>query len=439
MQFAGRRTDLDLNPIGEAVNIYVKLNTDTLPAPQAIAVNRITPQMTQEGLSENEFCKYVLEGIFTPNTISVGFNSVRFDNEMLRFTFWRNFQDAYEWEWKDGRSRWDLLDVVRMTRALRPEGIEWPFNEDGRPNNKLENLTRVNKISHEDAHDAMCDVEASIALAKLLKTKQPELFNWLFSIRSKNAVAAKVNLENAKAFVYSNGRYDAEFLNTSVAIPVAVGKNKNEILVYDLRYDITEKMAQLEASEQSSADDENVHFRSPIKTLKLNRCPAIAPLGVLEEGGAWERIKLSQTVVEQHLRVLQEHKADLQKLIEAYNQRDFAQDDKVAAEEKLYDSFLSDYDKNLCKVVQKADAYQLAAFHPEFHDERLNDLYIGYKGRNFPDSLNEEEYKKYEKYRQKRLEGQAEEFKRGLESIAKDEKNAFIVKELELWAQNVAQ
>ena len=189
MQFAGQRTDMDLNPIGEPVNVLVKMTDDALPSPGAIMVTKITPQQTlADGITEAEFSKYVTEEIFTPETVAVGYNTVRFDDEFMRAVFWRNFYDPYEFEWKDGRSRWDMLDVVRLTRALRPEGINWPFTEDGKPTNRLELMTKLNGLSHEHAHDALSDVYATIAVAGLIREKQPELFKFLFSIRNKNDV-----------------------------------------------------------------------------------------------------------------------------------------------------------------------------------------------------------------------------------------------------------
>ena len=183
MQFAGQRTDLELNSVGEPVNILVKMTDDSLPSPGAINVTGITPQQTlMDGVSEAEFCKFVQEEVFTPGTIAVGYNTVRFDDEFMRAVFWRNFYDPYEWEWKDGRSRWDMLDVVRLTRALRPEGIKWPFREDGKPTNRLELITALNGVEHEHAHDALSDVYATIAIAGLIRTKQPKLFkSGLFS------------------------------------------------------------------------------------------------------------------------------------------------------------------------------------------------------------------------------------------------------------------
>ena len=188
MQFAGQRTDLDLNPIGDPINLLVKLPDDTLPSPKAIMVTKITPQKTQQdGLTEAELCRYLIDEVFTPNTCILGFNTVRFDDEFMRHLFWRNFYDPYEWQWKDGRSRWDILDLTRLTRALRPEGINWPTQEKEKngqkitvKTNRLELITKLNHIEHEHAHDALADVYATIAVARLIKEKQPDLFNYLF-------------------------------------------------------------------------------------------------------------------------------------------------------------------------------------------------------------------------------------------------------------------
>ena len=208
MQFAGQRTDMELNPIGEPVNILVKMTEDALPSPGAIMVTKITPQDTlRDGITEAEFVKFVTEEVFVPNTIAVGYNTVRFDDEFMRATLWRNFYDPYEWEWKDGRSRWDILDVVRLTRALRPEGINWPFREDGAPTNRLELITKLNGVAHEHAHDALSDVYATIAVAKLIKEKQPKLFDFLLKMRDKKEIKKYVNLDNKQPFVYASGRY----------------------------------------------------------------------------------------------------------------------------------------------------------------------------------------------------------------------------------------
>ena len=227
MQFAGQRADMNLDLVGDPVNILVKLPNDTLPSPIAISITGITPQSTQSGLSEADFCGYVTREIFTQNTIAVGYNSIRFDDEFMRYCFWRNFYDPYEWQWKDGREKWDLLDVVRLTRALRPEGINWPIDKNGKATNRLELLTKANSISHESAHDALSDVIALINVTRLIKEKQPKIFDFLLKIRNKNEVLKYVDINNPRPFVYTSGRYKSEFNKTTVAYPLTVSLKKN--------------------------------------------------------------------------------------------------------------------------------------------------------------------------------------------------------------------
>ena len=101
-----------------------------------------------DGISEAEFTKIFNGEISTAGTTFVGYNNVRFDDEFIRYTNYRNFFDPYEWHYKDGRKRWDLLDVVRMSRALRPKGINWPVDQDKIPINRLTDITFANGIDH---------------------------------------------------------------------------------------------------------------------------------------------------------------------------------------------------------------------------------------------------------------------------------------------------
>jgi len=211
MQFAGIRTDETFNPIGEPHNLMVRLADDILPSPEALMVTGITPQKTvEEGFSEAEFAKIFIDEVATPDTTIVGFNNVRFDDEFMRALLWRNFYDPYEWAYKDGRSRWDLLDAVRMTRALRPDGINWP-TVGGKPSNRLELLSKENNLAHENAHDALSDVEALLGVTKLIAQKQSQLFGYLLKMRGKNDVKQLINLEKPEPFVYTSGRYAADF------------------------------------------------------------------------------------------------------------------------------------------------------------------------------------------------------------------------------------
>jgi len=477
MQFAGQRTDLDLNPIGDPVNILVKLSRDTLPSPSAIMVTKITPQQTQaDGLTEAEFCEYVMNEIFTKNTCAIGYNSVRFDDEFMRHCFWRNFYDPYIWQWKDGRSRWDLLDVVRLTRALRPDGIKWPAQKievkakdaNGNPTgkkkkmvvetNRLELITKLNDIVHSHAHDALSDVEALIDVTRLIKQKQPKLYDYLFSMRDKKQVAKLINLDQKRPFVYSCGCYSSDYHKTTVAFPLTSGRNGN-IIVFDLRYNLDELLKK----EAAAPADKKRSFFPIVKEMHLNKCPAVSPIGVLDLESTevfenkqkkpltqtgWQRIGLDQETVQKNLDSLLSHPDFAERMREDLESRlEFPP--AVDPESGLYDGFLNHHDAILCEAIRNADENRLADFHPEFDDERLPGLLLHYKAKNYPNSLSEDEASKWEEYRLARLNRQAPAFVKQLEELQKQysegvgitpeskKVDPFILEELALWYQNL--
>ncbi|MAA61720.1 MAG: exodeoxyribonuclease I, partial [Idiomarina sp.] len=146
-QFAGLRTDTAFNVIGRPLTLYAQPTPDFLPNPEATLITGITPQLAaKQGVGEAEFSKAIANEFQKPNTTIIGYNNIRFDDEVTRLLFYRNFYDPYEYSWQNGNSRWDLIDVVRACFALRPDGINWPENSDGQPSLKLEHLSVANNI-----------------------------------------------------------------------------------------------------------------------------------------------------------------------------------------------------------------------------------------------------------------------------------------------------
>ncbi len=453
MQFAGQRTDMDLNPVGEPVNVLIKLTPDVVPEPDAIMITGITPQQTRvDGYTEAEFLKFFYDEVVQPGTIFMGFNSVRFDDEFMRFLLYRNFYDAYEWQWVDSCSRWDLLDVVRMTRALRPDGIEWPFAPDGKPTNRLEFLTKVNKLDHAHAHDALSDVLATIAVAKLIKTKQADLFKYLLDCRTKKKVGELVDA--GQPFVYATGKYPSATLHTSVAIKLAETKQKHT-LVYDLRHDPTPFLAmsvdELVNAWQYSKDPEAI--RLPVKTLKHNHCPAVAPLGVIKAAAVQERLGLTLDMVAKHRDILKPRQQEfIQKLSQAVARMDADReqmslvDNPLTVDERLYEGFFGPGNKQAMRAVRSATGAELTESAFKFTDERLRSLLPLYKARNYPQSLTSEERAAWDAFcHQQVFEGGqssrlAKYFKR-LSELAADDKLAddkkYLLEELQLYGQSI--
>lgn len=454
MQFAGQRTDNNLEPIGEPDNIYIKITEDILPSPDAVMVTGITPQKTlSEGISEAEFLKYFYDQIAVPNTVFVGFNSVRFDDEFIRYLNYRNFYDAYEWQWSGGRSKWDILDVVRMTRALRPEGIKWPFSSDGKPSNRLELLTDLNKLEHSHAHDALSDVFATIEVAKMIQQKNQKLFEYLLKIRSKKEVDSLVS--KGVPFVYSSGRYSSEFNYTTAATVLGAHPEKQgAYLVYDLRFDPEEysdkSIDELEEMFNNQYGEGAKRF--PVKIMHNNKCPALAPLNVVTEKN-WKDIQLEKTTVEQNYLKLAANENLKLKIIELFrrNQQQIQTrfiSDEQTVDEQLYDGFFDRGDKNKMRVVRAAEVDDLVDLSFDFDDSRLRSLLILYKARQYPASMNESEQEYWNNYKknslnQKQTDGTSkiESFFKRLEQLAEihqsDPNKIYLLEELQLYAQSI--
>lgn len=450
MQFAGQRTDMDLNLVGEPVNVLIKLGEDILPDPDAILVTGITPQATlQDGVTEVEFLKLFFEQVAIPDTIFVGYNTVRFDDEFMRFLMYRNFYDAYEWQWQDGRSRWDLLDVVRMTRALRPEGIKWPV-VDGRATNRLELITKLNGVDHDHAHDALSDVLASIEVARLIKTKQPKLFDWLLKLRGKNDV--KQFFETNPTCIYSSGHFSSEVEKTAAVHVLATDDSKGA-LVYDLRFDPTEfkgLLAEELVERWRFTKDPEAPPRLPVKTVKYNHCPALSPLGVLSDRGVQERLQVTPEIVQANLAKLQKMPELQSNIVKA---RDLLDDERgehwsrqlTDADAALYDGFMQEGDKRLMAVIRAAQPNEFTELEGSLHDQRLKDILPRYKARNFSDQLSDEERANWEKYRYHVLmEGGAKSrlarFMHRLGQLAESERGQdkrYLLEELQLYAESI--
>ncbi|HEY4066582.1 MAG TPA: exodeoxyribonuclease I [Burkholderiaceae bacterium] len=392
-QFAGVRTDAELNEIGTAVMHYCQPAPDYLPEPEACLLTGILPQTClAQGLPEHEFAAAIEAQLAQPGTIGVGYNSIRFDDEVTRHLFWRNLIDPYEREYKNDCGRWDLLDVVRATWALRPEGITWPLHEDGRPSFKLEHLTQANGIRHEAAHDALSDVRATIAMARLIKTRQPRLWDFCLKLRRKDAVLNEMGV--GRPFLHVSGMYGVERGCLALVWPLAPHPtNKNEIVVWDLREDPGELLSlgieELRTRMFSKAEDlpEGV-ARLPIKTIHVNKSPVV--IGNLKTLSAEVAAKWGVDLA-QGLRFAEAaamHAPKLAGMWPAVFERP-PREGRTDVDEDLYGGFLGNEDRRSLQRLSRMNATQLAAARPAFSDARLDELFFRYRARNFPETLDE--------------------------------------------------
>ncbi|WP_256079843.1 exodeoxyribonuclease I [Massilia sp. YIM B04103] len=415
-QFAAIRTDAELNEIGEPIMLFCQPASDYLPDPQSCLITGITPQQClEQGVPEHRFAAVIEEAFSQPGTIGVGYNTIRFDDEVTRFLFWRNLIDPYAREWQNQCGRWDLLDVVRMCYALRPDGIEWPKHEDGRPSFKLEHLSKVNGLLHEAAHDALSDVRATIALARLIRQQQPKLFDFCLALHKKDRVAEEIGMHLPPAqrqpFLHVSGMFPAERGCLALVWPLAPHpSNKNEVLVWDCSFDPGE-LFNLDAETvrlrlfSRSADLPEGMTRLPIKSVHLNKSPMlVSNLKTLTPQMA-ARWGLDLEQGRSHAQ-LAAAGPDLSALWAEVFQR--AAPEAADVDEDLYGGFVGNNDRRLLETLRKQKPEQLATATAHFQDDRLGELLFRYRARNFPHTLSEEEQEHWEQHRAARLfEGEA--------------------------------
>jgi exodeoxyribonuclease-1 len=411
-QFAGVRTDLELNEIAPALQRWCRPAPDYLPDPQACLLTGITPQTClARGVAEHRFAADIEHELATPGTIGVGYNSIRFDDEVTRHLFWRNLIDPYAREWQNGCGRWDLMDALRCAHALRPEGIEWPRRDDGQTSFRLEQLTAANALPHDSAHDALSDVRATIALARLLRSRQPRLWDFCLSMHRKEAVWHEIGIGLNKPFLHISGMFPAERGHLALVWPLAPHpSSRNELIVWDLAHDPAE-LEGLDAAAIRSrmfvrTDDlAEGAGRLPIKTIHVNRSPIVIgnlrtlsaaraahwalDLGQAERHADAAR-RITPAVADRWADVFARPKAESGAA-------------PVDVDEDLYGSLLSRDDRRALDRLRAMPPHTLAQARSAFDDDRLPELLFRYRARNFPDALAADERSRWRRHCADRL------------------------------------
>lgn len=406
-QFAGQRTDANLDPVGEPLVLFCRPANDLLPSPGATVITGITPQQAQrEGLDEAAFIGRINEELMQPQTCAVGYNSLRFDDEFLRMALYRNFHDPYEREWRGGNSRWDLLDLMRLAHALRPDGMVWPLRSDGAASFKLGDLAAANGIEHLSAHDALSDVQALIGLARKLRQAQPRLFDYYFGLRDKKRAAALIDVAGMTPLLHVSGKYPASRQCAALVLPVARHPQiDSRVIAFDLDTD-PEPLIALSPDAIAdrlytpAADLPEGEQRIALKEIHLNRSPALVPLDFLRDADI-ARLGIDMQGCLAHAERIRRSDGVAEKVRRVYaRDRARAPSDADAA---LYDGFPGDADKRLFTAVRSGSPATLQRHAPSFADPRYVELLFRYRARNWPDSLTADEAAHWDDYRRQRL------------------------------------
>lgn len=451
VQFAGIRTDLDLNVIGKPLNFYCQIPNDYLPHPQACLVTGITPQKSlRDGYLEHEFANKIAEQFMQAETCSAGYNSMKFDEEVTRHLLYRNFWPVYEREYQGGNSRWDIIDLVRAAYALRPEGIEWPVYTDGKPCFKLEELSRANDLEHTSAHDALSDVYATIALAELIKQKQPKLYEYYWGLRDKHKVTQHIDTHKHTPFLHVSGYIASEQGCCTWMMPIAQhSANKNTIIAIDLGKDITALTElSLDNLRQVGRVDELYQARRvPIMQISINKVPFVASAKTLSPGNA-KRLGIDRNQCLENYEKLKQT-PDLIEKCQTFTERDLTLLAIPDIDAQLYTrDFPSTADSQWMKAVKDSAPEALTVFFDKTDNPQLRKQLARYIGRNFPNVMGEHELNNWQSHRRERLiigsdkkylslEAYAQQIQMLANENANDPKKLSILSKLEAYASEI--
>ena len=409
-QFAGIRTDKEFNEIGEPLNLYCRLAEDFLPHPESCLVTGLTPSIVNKsGMIEPEFIRSIYQQFIEPSTCILGYNSIRFDDEVTRHILYRNFYDPYAHEYKNGNSRWDLIDLTRLVFALRPEGVEWPVKEGGEVSLRLEDITKANNIKSERYHDAVSDVRVTIKWAKFLRKKKPKVFDYVFSNKNKYKVLELLDLKDRKPLVHVSGMYGARRKFATIVMPLVKHPiNSNGIIVYDLMHDVSPllelSVAEIRENLFCPAEERTEkHSIIALKTVHINKCPILAPLTVLREQDK-ERLEIDMSCCDSNRKKILNNSSLLEKITTVFSNTDhWDKDNNEDPELMLYSGgFSSNHDRGIMSdilAVKKPE--QLAEIQGLFLDQRFNEMLFRYRARHYYDTLNEEDRRLWKLHKKK--------------------------------------
>lgn len=444
-QFAAQRTDTSLNCVGDPVVWYCSPADDVLPHPMACLITGITPQEARrKGVTEAVFACNILNQMLQPGTCSVGYNSIRFDDTITRNLLYRNLHDPYEREYKNGNTRWDLIDLARMYYALRPDKIQWPMHEAGKPSFRLEDLSAANDIAHEGAHDALADVRATIDLARLFRKNQPRLFDWGLGLRNQKQVMDLLDPADPRPLLHTSAKIPARRGCTTLVLPLAVVPDRpKSVIVFDLMADPTPLIQQSaevihDLVFTPAADMPEDIERLPLKAIHSNHVPMVAPVAVLK-GVDLQRIQLDPERCAQHAARLIDSLASIRhKVVEVFSNSYVASQETSDPDLMIYSGgFFSSADKHLMEKVREAPADKLSGTSWTFQDGRLPLMLFRYRARNHPATLSMEEADRWNKDRKARLIDARDSSHFTLRNFRQEMSEARALKQGEREAQNI--
>jgi exodeoxyribonuclease-1 len=389
LQFAAILTDGEFREI-ERVNMRCQIAPHIIPSPWALAVTGVRPeQLTDPSLPTLfEFTQEIgaLIERWSP-AIWTGFNSIRFDEEMLRQAFYQNLQpDVFATQF-NGNTRFDVLTALYAVWYRQPDLFEWPVEADGRVRFKLDRIAPLNGFASHNAHDALGDVEATIHIARQIAQRAPVLWAELLANRDKAHVQASLATFQPMALVerFGGGPPRATvgcFCGTSAS-------NPSQAAFFDLEA--------ADPADLLSADDATVFAAvdatpKVIRAFSINKSPALLSV----PAPTAEQVRRAEVIANTPV-----FRARAGEALAARFPEDLAAP-TPPVEKQIYGGFYGHADKALLAEFQRADWPRRQEIAATIVDPRLRQLGRRLVAFHAPELLSAEERRRYQAWLRER-------------------------------------
>lgn len=379
LQFAAIRTDMELNET-DRYSFNVKLRSDVIPSPYASITHRISIAESEKGMSELSAIRHIHALLNTPGTISIGYNTLGFDDEFLRFSFYRNLLSPYSHQYANACRRSDILPFAVLYYLYKNDSLVWP-EIDGKPSLKLEYLSKENALAQGRAHDAIVDVEATVGLAKRFY-KDKDMWNYILGAFDKKIDKERVyklpSAFESAAGIHMNGlmtgiKFGAD--NLYQAPVLYIGDS--------LPYSNQSLWLRLDLPELTHFNKDNISENSRVIRKRFGESPVILPpVDRFLNRITSERIQ----IVNDNLKWLQAEKDSFYKLINYYREFKYQDIPNVDIDAALYQNgFMTKEEQALCNKFHHSSPDKIMEIIEKFGESPLKKLAVRVIFRNFPD------------------------------------------------------
>lgn len=364
VHFAAIKTDYELKEV-DRFEVRSRLRAHVLPHPEALCISGIGIRQLLDPTLPSHYemaCEIQTKLVSWSPSIFAGYNSIRFDEEILRQAFFQTLHPMYLTS-LHGNGRADVMGLVLSAATSAPHCLVVPRTTSDRPSFKLADIARANGVTHSKVHHAMSDLEAALELCRRLRLKAPGA--WQSFVRFSNKTAVADFIAGEDAFVLTEF-YGGE----AYSVPVVLLGHQTGVSTGRFCLVLDSKARRIIDASRDELGARLFERPSPIRRIRTNGAPVLTPLYDVEDG----LFEMSIDDIEDLGRQIREDEELCKRLIAVFESRDKSWPASPHVEERIYESFPSPSDTRLMERFHQVDWAERARLLDQIEDERFRIL-----------------------------------------------------------------